>query len=339
MRHLHTIRAALGLALLAAPAAALAQTEASCATDPNRCTHFAAIFENDKPSGNDQNYTNGFLIAWSSRAFQPPSWAAPYTERARGLLLDENLRWGLSFGQNIYTPRDTMARNPDLADRPYAGWLYGALTLISSGPTQLSSLELQLGVVGPSALGEFVQNGFHDIINTQRSHGWDYQIKDEPGANLVFTHQRRLNTPTFIPGVSVGVLPSLSASLGNVNTYLGGGAMFRIGNALESDFGPPRIRPVSAGSVFYETPTEGFGWYLFAGVEGRVVARDISLDGNTFRESRNVEREWFVGDASAGLALMLGEWRLTGTYTIRSREFEEQREPSQYGSLSIARRF
>jgi lipid A 3-O-deacylase len=168
----------------------------------------------------------------------------------------------------------------------------------------------------------------------------DTQLKDEPGVNLVVSRQLRHNWATGFDGISVGVIPSVSASLGNVHTYAGAGATLRIGNALEADFGPPRVRPVTAGSVFYERNAgAGLGWYLFAGVEGRVVARDITLDGNTWRDSRSVNREWLVGDASAGLAVMYGGWRLTATYTVRSHEFETQREAAQYGSFSLARQF
>jgi hypothetical protein len=75
------------------------------------------------------------------------------------------------------------------------------------------------------------------------------------------------------------------------------------------------------------------------GVEGRAVARDIFLDGNTWRESRSVDREVFVGDASAGVAVIMPFARLTVSYTARSREFETQRNTAQFGSVSLSFRF
>jgi hypothetical protein len=320
------------LLLAAVPAAA----QPVC--DRGACGQFAAIFENDKPSGFDRDYTNGFLFAWRSRAYAPPDWLAPLTGPAVRLVVPgDDLRWGLSIGQKMYTPDDTAARNPDPRDRPYAAWLYGALTLVSSSERQLSSVELQLGVVGPAALGEQVQNNWHDLIDVPRSLGWDYQIRNEPGVNLVLTRQLRFNWPTPVEGLSVGIVPSASASLGNVHTYAGAGGMLRIGNALDADFGPARVRPVSGGSVFYDTPADGgFGWYAFVGLEGRVVARDITLDGNTWRDSRSVERNWLVGDASIGLSLMLGGARASVTYTIRSEEFAAQRDAARFASVSLA---
>jgi hypothetical protein len=299
-----------------------------------------AIYENDTFSGNDRYYTSGLLLAWRSPSYDPPPWLAELTDRPWILFPSGGVaRWGMSLGQKIWTPEDTERHDPDPTDRPYAAWLYGSLTLTSYTATSLGSLELQLGVVGPSALGEWVQNTAHDAINVPRAEGWNYQLKDEPGVNLIFTRQWRFNRPTGIwNGVSVGVVPTLAGSLGNVATYASAGALVRIGTELEADFGPPRVRPVASGSVFYQ-PVDRWGWYAFAGVEGRVVAHDISLDGNTWRESRSVEREPVVGDASLGLAVITPWARLTATYTVRTEEFTTQRELSQFGSVSVAFRF
>lgn len=114
--------------------------------------------------------------------------------------------------------------------------------------------------------------------------------------------------------------------------------MLRVGQRLDADFGPRRIRPALAGSRFFR-PREAFGWYVFAGVDGRAVAHDIFLDGNTYRRSRSADRRPFVGDVSAGAAMFLGRARLTFTCTIRSRAFDGQRDPSRFASLSLSFRF
>jgi hypothetical protein len=300
---------------------------------------FAFILENDSFSGHDRYYTNGFLFAWRSPAITPPAWLAPVTDQP-GLIFPGGgvTRWGLAFGQKIFTPEDILRRDPDPHDRPYAGWLYTSASLVSSTATQLGSVELQLGVVGPSALGRAVQNTTHDILNIDRAYGWSHQLKDEPGVNLILGRQWRYNRPVGEDGLAVGIVPSVAVSLGTVQTYGAAGAMVRFGNDLTADFGPPRVRPVSAGSVFHD-PDRRWGWYVFGGLEGRVVGRDIALDGNTWRDSRSVERENFVSDASGGVALFLPWGRLTATYTRRSKEFTAQREAAQFGSLSLAVRF
>jgi hypothetical protein len=321
------------LALLLATAPALAEARE---TDPAASWGF--ILENDTFSGTDRYYTNGFLFSWRSPSYDPPAWMDAMTTRSRLFPAGGVTRWGLAFGQSIFTPDDTLARNPDPNDRPYAGWLYVAASLISYTARDYAALELQAGVVGPSALGRGVQNTTHDLMNIDRAYGWDFQLRDEPGLNLLYNRIWRHNFPTGRQGLSWGVLPSLNLSLGNVSTYAAAGLTFRLGTELEADFGVPRVRPANAGSLFFQ-PDGEWGWYVFAGAEGRAIARDIFLDGNTWLDSRSVDRETFVGDISAGFAVILPRARLTFSYTYRTQEFATQRDDAQFGSVSIAFRF
>ena len=84
-----------------------------------------------------------------------------------------------------------------------------------------------------------------------------------------------------------------------------GGLTLRLGEDLQRDFGPPRVRPALAGSGMFR-PTGQFSWYVFGGAEGRVVARDIFLDGNTFRDSLSVDKKRFVADFQVGLVVQGG---------------------------------
>lgn len=329
----HVLAAAAGAALAAAPV----QAEERAPGDHYGTWTFT--YENDLLAGTDRYYTSGFQVAWRSPSYDPPAWLAALT-RGDGIVfpLGGTPRWGLAFGQNIFTPDDTDRRDPDPLDRPYAGWLYGAINLASYNRTEYGSIELQLGVVGPAALGEQTQNNVHDFLNIDRAFGWDAQLKDEPGVNLILTRQWRYNSDPVWDDIAVGIVPTVTVSLGNVQTYASAGLMVRFGNELQADFGPPRMRPSISGSAFYQ-PDGRWGWYVFGAVEGRAVAQDIFLDGNTWRDSRSVDKETFVGDAIAGVAVIMPFARLTVSYTARSREFETQRETAQFGSVSLSFRF
>ena len=50
-------------------------------------------------------------------------------------------------------------------DRPYAGYLYTEIGLSANNEHRMTLWELDLGVVGPLAMGEQVQNTTHDLIN------------------------------------------------------------------------------------------------------------------------------------------------------------------------------
>ena len=86
-------------------------------------------------------------------------------------------------------------------------------------------------------------------------------------------------------------------------------------------------------------PREDFEWYVFTGLEGRAVGRDIFLDGNTFRDSRSVDKRIFVGDFQAGVAVVYRGIRVALTQVWRSEEFYGQSGRQKFGSLSVSFRF
>lgn len=299
---------------------------------------FSVTYENDLFAGTDRYYTSGIQLDWRSPTFSPQPWLSWLTSSTLLFPQGGTTRWGASFGQSIFTPGDTVRRVPDATDRPYAGWLYGSLSLISYTPTEYGSVELQLGVVGPSALGRQAQNGVHNLRNLPRANGWDYQLKDELGANLIFSRQWRWNQELGFGGISAGLVPSVTASIGNVHSYASAGVVMRFGSNLTADFGPPRSRPAISGSAFFE-PEDRFSWYAFAGLEGRAIARNMFLDGNTWQQGPSVNRLPWVADASIGLVMMFNRVRLTTSYTFRTREFSAQPQAAQFGSISLSFRF
>jgi lipid A 3-O-deacylase len=98
---------------------------------------FSVIEENVdfSPHGNDRHYTNGVKFAYTTGPLCDNSllnapirllgdctflFSRPTSET------DDRLQWNI-LGQSIFTPKDHLASNPSLNDRPYAGWLYTGL--------------------------------------------------------------------------------------------------------------------------------------------------------------------------------------------------------------------
>ncbi|MCF4164222.1 lipid A deacylase LpxR family protein [Zavarzinia compransoris] len=328
----HAVLAPLLLPLCVSPA--LAQESVAPLRDPNGTLTFQ--IENDTIADTDRYYTNGAQISWLSPS-SPPSFVTDVGKLGAFLYAPESqLRWGFGIGQMIFTPEDTSIAVPDPADRPYAGYLFGSVSFLAYTEEVLNTFELQFGVVGPSALGEQIQNTVHDIINDNPARGWDHQLKDEAAINLTFDRKwRAVSLTGETTGIGIDVTPNVTVAVGNVSTYAAAGLMLRLGQNLRADFGAPRIRPALAGTAFYDK-REGFGWYLFGGISGRVVLRDIFLDGNTFRDGPSVDKRPLVGDLQAGAAVFLGATRLTYSYVLRSEEFEGQKNNSAFGALSLS---
>jgi hypothetical protein len=129
--------------------------------------------------------------------------------------------------------------------------------------------------------------------------------------------------------------PHLGAALGNVFTYGNAGGTLRYGKRLPDGYGPPRIQPGLPGTGDF-SPGSGFGWYLFAGIEGRAVGRNIFLDGNTFRDSRSVDKKRLVGDLQFGFVLDWSDVCLGYTHVLRTREFRTQGSNDGFGSLILS---
>ena len=283
----------------------------------------------------DRYYVNGLRLGYASPEGDVP---APLARLAGALWDGGAVRLTVGLSQQIYTPDATGLAMPPSQDHPYAGVLLGTVGLVRDGADSRSTLGLSLGLVGPDALAEQVQNGFHDIIEQGHTNGWRYQIHDEPLVELTAGRTWRLPAGQ-LGAVETDVLPDVAAGLGNERIYGQTGVVLRFGQGLASDYGAPRVSPgPSGGDVF--KPTRPLVWYVFAGVDAQVVGRDIALNGNNFRDSASVTPYPLMGEAEAGFAIIAWGTRLTYTQVMQTKEFAYQRGGlHQLGSLALSMRF
>jgi hypothetical protein len=296
------------------------------------------VLENDSlklfGKESDRWYTSGFRLGWSSAEGALPGPLAWVDDGLAALLGPANTRWRLGFGQNFFTPVDKRTRDPDRDDRPYAGILYGTIGLDRRTAGTLDRFELQLGVVGPASFARDTQSFVHRVIGDPVPQGWDTQVKNEPVFNV--NAERIWRLPVAATGFGdVDALPAVGAQLGTIRVAASAGARVRFGQGLDRDFGTPRIRPTIADAP---APVgEGFGWYVFGGVGGYLVGRDIFLDGNTWRDyGRSADHKPLVADFEVGAAVFWRNTRLSYTQVWRTKEFDGQSRRFTFGSVSLA---
>ena len=297
------------------------------------------VFENDAFHGTDRHYTNGMKLIWvPGRDVPTPGWAMMLARLMPWVPEQGEIRHGYALGQSIFSPSDIKMADPPLRERPYAGWLYGTFGLGVESGRQLDQLWMTFGMVGPASLAEQTQKSIHRVLGANEPQGWDTQLGNEPG--IVATYQRswRGVATSTLAGAQLDFTPHIGAAIGNVFTYGNAGATMRIGKRLPNDYGPPRIQPGLPGSGDF-SPVSDFGWYVFAGIEGRGVARNIFLDGNTFRDSRSVDKKPLVGDLQIGFILDWPVMRLGYTHVLRTREFHSQESEDYFGALSVSVKF
>lgn len=305
-------------------------------------------FENDLFVGTDRYYTSGVKLSWSSPDLQKFS-DSPYGNPLVPVfnlipwINDADFQRNIVFslGQNIYTPDNTEAFELVENDRPYAGWLYVGIGVVWKNAEVRNSLVLDIGVVGSWSYAQETQRLIHDLRGFDYPKGWDNQLHNELGFTLAYERMWRWPKHERRSGLDWEILPHLGAAVGNVRTFANAGAEVRLGLNLPDDFGTAPIGPTATTS----TPVDGWqgaersrfdlGLYVFARVDGSIVARNIFLDGNTFGDSPSIGHNIFVADLSVGVAMNIKNTKIAYALVYRTKEFSEQIDEQIFGTVSL----
>ena len=295
-----------------------------------RAESFEIAFENDLFADTDQSYTHGSLLTLYQDGL--PScmkWTAD-SDVLDFLLAGKPDSMSHSIGQWIYTPEDKESVPPPADDRPYAGVLFYEGTLYSQkhkdedDSDSMTALGLQLGLVGPHSYAEQAQKEVHKLTNDPFPKGWDYQLDDEPILNLVWQKYNRLLDYNWFDFTS-----HYGGAFGNANIYANGGATARLGFNLPDGFNRVSFEPMPRGLSGMDSV------FLQATVDGRIVGRNITLDGNTFDDqSPSVDKETFVADMGYGLGVRIFELNFSFMYFHRTGEYEGE-DSHDYGRVSM----
>lgn len=286
--------------------------------------------ENDAIHGTDANYTSGLALE--------------YTRNDSGLLGNIWNSIGLHDGrkfssyqldQLFFTPTNLKLNPPDPHGRPYASLLYLGLTTDLQTEANLHALQLLVGVVGPMSLGKESQCLSHSILKNPHAQGWGHQLKNEPLLNINYEYRRRYRLEDHGTGFGLDLIPIGTAMLGNYQIRARAEAQLRFGYRLPDDFGQSTLRGI--GTIPLDSRSAGNSWgaYLFAGAGGDMVARDITLDGNSFRNGPSIGKHTFVSFGTVGISVRAGNFQSSVSYILCGKEFKGQLKGEQYGSAMI----
>ena len=310
---------------------------------------FTITEENDLFYDTDRHYTQGLKFTYMFGEEAAPDFAMRWATNLPSFGYEvQSATVGFSLGQSIFTPSDYSTTTLLPNDRPYAGWLYAGLILQRYGTNRflgqffgqhraLENLEMSLGVVGPWALGEEAQTWVHRLRGFDLPQGWDNQLENEPAIQLRYTRMWNHRTPGGWDPFAIDLIPHWGLNVGTVHVFANAGATLRLGLNLPLDFGTTTIDAptVEAGAG----RSSRWGFYVFAGVDGRAVAWNTFLDGNLFQDSHSVDKEYFVADLKLGAVLVLKRVELGYTYVRRTHEFEGQTQEDAFGSVSLKWKF
>ena len=301
--------------------------------------------DNDVFAGSDRGYTNGLQLGFTSQTVE--TFDSPVLPR-RLRALNRGLKWlqprgfpdnnvTLTIAQGMFTPDDSELSTPDPLDRPYAGLLLAGIAYNSRDSNSMRSTRFDVGLAGPSSLAEQSQDLVHGLLGGDEFRGWDHQLRDEPVFRITHERMRKWNLRSA-PGM-VDAIVHYGGGVGNATTFANAGAELRFGRLLPDDFGSA---PAPYGGE-PTAPSRSIGFYrrpsihAYVGFDARYVLHDITLDGNTWRDSASVEREPLVADVAVGFAAYWRGWEFTVARYFRTKEFETERRDTAFGSITFRR--
>jgi len=333
--------------------------------------YITANIENDSFSygpPTDANYTNGILIT-ATRSHDPCS-NEQCDNQPLGNIIDglnifepsnEEYESGnaqslvtYGIGQEFWTPDDIS--DPEIIhdDRPYGGFLNAVLEInnqhisgIAMGDwaeDKMRSIKVRVGVIGPYSFAEDVQTIWHEVCACTTPEGWDNQLRSEIGITYSIRQDNR-HFPVALKSSSAPIFDVVSfgeITLGNVYSGIDLGGALRFGHNLPREFMPdtqlPVLTALDSNPITNPRVSSDAGFYLygFIGMEGRLVARDIFLDGNTFRDSpHEVDKEYFVNELAFGGVIGWRSYEVTIAFVRRSDQFRSQEKDHRFGQIKI----
>jgi len=223
----------------------------------------------------------------------------------------------------------TSQRRESVVRRVMAARMWREVLLLIAGYTDD-------GMIGADVSADYPRTLHHHL-----QEDWLHHLRDDPAVMLSWERSwPAYYTADIGKKLHARFAPHAGLTLGNVYTYANAGFIIDLTPAnLRWQTQPVRVRPAIPGSGYFEYP-DGHGWMAFLGYDARLMARNIFLDGNTWKDSHRVDKRPFVHDIALGAAYNHKNYRISYTVNWRSREFEGPlANSSSFGAVGISYRF
>lgn len=228
-----------------------------------------------------------------------------------------------SLGQEIYTgeppstPGVAPAKHP--SHRTNAAWLYVEGAEHDSIGPHVTDFSLRVGVVGPPALGEPMQQLFHVIgPKYPLPVDWHTQLPFEPGFVATVRHSRTIAT--------IGDAASAGAAL----AVRGGLSVGTILTGVTAGVSGVGVVMLARGIHYKIWPRVVVG----ASADLHGVVRDEFLDGTFFHASDRLEKNAAYAVGGASLALRWPRLGLSYRVTRTGPQYRLQGAPTLWGTLA-----
>lgn len=245
-------------------------------------------WSNDFVFQTDQYYTNGLSLSYFSNRSFPA--LVDLIHLSTGT--DDRSYHGVQLSQDIFTPVKHPEGGTSSTDRPFASYLILSTIKHSVNHTDklIKSSSFDVGLMGKSSGGQWLQNGVHSILPTSSPvYGWENQLQN----SLVLNYSLQFEKELFYRSM-FSLSGNLSGQLGSLYTNAAVGLTLRVG-MIDDYF---KSLDFSSGS--------GWRGYAYSTISGKVVGYNAILQGSLFETNKNhyyPQTEPFVYQVNTGFKI------------------------------------
>jgi lipid A 3-O-deacylase len=278
------------------------QTSASDHKSTARSFHYT--YDNDMFSGTDRYYTQGSTVE-----LRHPMFRRSPLSKVLLYLSGRQTEHAISFKQDVFTPRSIRNEFLDTTDRPYAGSFFFSQKAISTNDRSKLTSSVDIGCIGPVALGEEMQKFIHRYGGNVAPLGWENQV-----ANSFIANYNVCWESAFFSSKWFDIIGELGGKAGALYTNGSGGLMIRAG----------KKNPYFAALDQKSPPA----WELYTTLNGTAtyVLHNAMLQGVPWTKSKHVftktQIERWVYKLDAGLTFSIKNISLSYTQSFITPEFK-----------------
>jgi lipid A 3-O-deacylase len=293
--------------------------------------------------GNDQFYSNGIMIRWTSPEFGSDTGVSGGRRGLRDLICSlAPLRGGeyrhtmsVSLLQKMFTSRDITIEDPAPGSWPYSGMAALEIGFQSRRPGRMDSFALSLGLLGEHSYAGRLQVFLHKLFDFKTPAGWHHQLGDRVLLNMFYETIALNGRWGGTEGFAVDLFSQGGCGVGNAYIGAGGGLLVRAGWNMPRDFGPSRIGRGS--QVFHHGKSVGIGFH--AGFDLRLVLHDITLDASAETAGPGPGRTPVYGEVLFGIEIYRDRLKISFSGVLWTKRIPSQPGPHVFGSLNLSHRF
>lgn len=224
-------------------------------------------------------------------------------------------------GQYIYNPRFINETAVDINDRPFTAYLFAEAgrSFFYQSESVLKT-NFQLGFMGPNALGEETQVGFHKIIGYKKVYGWENQLHNAFAVQAHIMYSKKMFPSKHNDFVDLHF--HSEANLGTIFTGLSTGFMAR--------FGFKKLLPIYDSNMYHasvnsQIQTDIREFYFYAMPSVNYQFYDATIEGSMFNDTSPItfDLEPLRFNIEAGLKYRYNNFNISYSFLYRGRELND----------------